>query len=104
MGLDTVELVMRWEEEFDIEISNEAAEHMLSVRDLRDFVLSEYQRSDRPSDADDIFRRIVQITADQLGLKTEEIGLDTTFVDDLGADRPGWLARWWQERSTQRRS
>ena len=41
MGLDTVELVMAFEEEFDVEISNEAAEGILSVRNVRDFVLSE---------------------------------------------------------------
>jgi acyl carrier protein len=31
MGLDTVELVMEFEEEFDIEIPNTAAENMVTV-------------------------------------------------------------------------
>jgi acyl carrier protein len=86
MGLDTVELVMGFEEEFDIEISNEAAERILSARDVRDLVLSEYQRLGRPADPDDVFQRIVTVTAHLLGVRAERITLDTEFVRDLGAD------------------
>jgi acyl carrier protein len=86
MGLDTVELVMAFEEEFDIEISNETAERILSVRDVRDLVLSEYRRLNRTLDSDDIFRRIVRVTAECLGVRAERVTLDTAFVDDLGAN------------------
>jgi acyl carrier protein len=85
MGLDTVELVLGFEEEFDIEISNEAAERIVSVRDVRDLVLSEYQRLGRTHDPDDIFRRIVRVTAECLGVRAERITLETEFVRDLGA-------------------
>ena len=37
-SLDTVELVMAFEEEFDIEIPDEAAEKILTVKDAIDYV------------------------------------------------------------------
>lgn len=39
-SLDTVELVMALEEEFDLEITDEEAEAMLSVRSIVDYVES----------------------------------------------------------------
>jgi acyl carrier protein len=38
MGLDTVELVMALEEKFGVEIPDDAAEKMLTVRDIIDFI------------------------------------------------------------------
>ena len=46
MGLDTVELVMAYEEAFDIAISDEAAERMVTVRDVIDYVYSQVEHSD----------------------------------------------------------
>lgn len=37
-SLDTVELVMAFEEEFDIEIPDDAAEKILTVKDAIDFI------------------------------------------------------------------
>ena len=37
-SLDTVELVMAFEEEFDIEIPDDAAETILTVKDAIDFI------------------------------------------------------------------
>ncbi|MBI4470173.1 MAG: acyl carrier protein [Acidobacteria bacterium] len=37
-SLDTVELVMRFEEEFEMEIPDEDAEKILSVRDAFDYI------------------------------------------------------------------
>ncbi len=39
-SLDTVELVMAFEEEFGIEIPDEAAEKILSVKDAVDYIVS----------------------------------------------------------------
>jgi acyl carrier protein len=39
-SLDTVELVMAFEEEFGIEIPDEAAEKILSVKDAADYIKS----------------------------------------------------------------
>ncbi|MDX9785491.1 MAG: acyl carrier protein [Desulfobacterales bacterium] len=39
-SLDLVELIMSMEEEFDIEISDEKAEQMVTVKDAIDYVLA----------------------------------------------------------------
>lgn len=46
MGLDTVELVMAFEEAFEIDIPNEAAERMVTVRDVIDYVYSRVEHAD----------------------------------------------------------
>lgn len=86
MGLDSVELVMDFEKEFDIEIPNATAEAMTTPRHVRDFVLSEYARLGRQADFEDGFDRIQAITARITALKPEKIGLDSHFVEDLGID------------------
>ena len=40
-SLDTVELVMAFEEEFDCEIPDEAAEKILTIKDAIDFIESQ---------------------------------------------------------------
>ena len=86
MGLDTVELVMAFEENFGIEISNEAAEAMITVRDVRDFIAAEYQRQHRSVDPEAIFEKIRDITVAHLNVRPEIVTLDASFVEDLGAD------------------
>ncbi len=36
--------------------------------------------------ANDIFARVKELIAEQLGIDEEEIALESSFVDDLGAD------------------
>ena len=86
MGMDTVEIVVDFEKEFKIEISDDAAVKMVTLRDVREFVLAEYQRLGRPVDPDEIFQRIRAVTANFTTVKLEKIGLDTRFIDDLGLD------------------
>ena len=86
MGLDTVELVMSFEEAFGIEIPNELAAEMATPRDVRDFVLAEYARLGRPADPDAIFDKIRDLTVEIGGLKPEGVTLDSQFVHDLGLD------------------
>jgi len=81
MGLDTVELVLEFEEKFGVEIPNAIAETMVTPRVVRDFIVPEYQRLGRPADPEDIFERIRDITVHVSG-----ITLDTAFVEDLGLD------------------
>jgi acyl carrier protein len=44
-SLDTVELVMALEEEFDIEIPDEAAEKILTVQDAVDYISNEVSKA-----------------------------------------------------------
>ncbi len=86
MGLDTVELVMAFEEEFGIEVTNEVAEKMVSVRDVRDFVVAEIERHGGAVDPEDVLERIRTVTMKISNVDRSTIHLDTKFVDDLGLD------------------
>ena len=48
MGLDIVELVMRVEDTFGIDIPDEEASRILTPDDLRDFILTRVELSDEP--------------------------------------------------------
>jgi acyl carrier protein len=86
MGLDTVELLLAFEEEFDIEFSDEVAGELTTVRDVRDFLVSEHQRLGRAADPQDIFVRIAKVTHRLVGGAPERITLDAAFVEDLRMD------------------
>ena len=77
---------MAFEEEFGIEIPNEAAEGMVFVRDVRDFMVTEICRGGGLVDPDDVFERIRMITANISNVDRSKIQLDTKFVDDLRLD------------------
>ncbi len=35
---------------------------------------------------DDIFEKVKKVVVDQLGVEPDEVNIDSTFIDDLGAD------------------
>jgi acyl carrier protein len=86
MGLDTVELVMEFEEEFDIEIPNTAAENMVTVGDVVEFIRLELTRRGCAADANDIFERVRRLSAGKANIDPDEITPTTSFVEDLGLD------------------
>jgi acyl carrier protein len=86
MGLDSVELVMSFEEEFEIEIPDAVAEKMITVGDVVDFVMLELVRSGRECDPLDIFLRVRKRTVDIMPVDPDMITRSTKFVDDLGID------------------
>ena len=97
MGLDTVELVMRFEEGFGITIPDAVAERMMTPRDVADYVETELKRAApgravaaaevRPDmTRAEIAGIIREITLDQLGIDPADYGEDKTFVEDFGAD------------------
>lgn len=70
MGLDTVELVMRWEETFQIEISNSTAEKLVTVNEAIDLVVGMVKAEAEPSFCPP--RRAVELVIASL----HEIGVD----------------------------
>jgi len=82
MGLDTVELVMAFEEAFDIHIEDSDAAKMTTPGHVTEYVSQQVQENDQSI----ILRRIIEITSAQLGIPIEKINKDSHFVEDLGAD------------------
>ena len=89
MGLDSVELVMAFEEEFEIEITDQEAQHIITVGDARDCILGKLQaRAADPSaiDPEEVWLRVKRIVVYHLGLKPEKVTPEAGFVDDLGVE------------------
>ena len=63
MGLDSVELVLAIEEDFQIEISNEVTARVLSVRHMRDLIVDELRRVGREANPDAVFSRLRGISS-----------------------------------------
>ncbi len=87
MGLDTVELIMAVEEDFDLEIPDAAAEKMITVGDMHSFLVSELRRRGQ-ADIDErvVLDRLREIICTQFGVKAELVVPEARFVQDLRAD------------------
>ena len=86
MGLDTVELVIRVEKEFDIEIPNADAARLVTVGDLHGYVVGTLRLQGRIESRDTVYEQLRDIICEQLGVKAEVAIPSAHFVDDLGAD------------------
>jgi acyl carrier protein len=87
MGLDTVELLMAVEENFDIEIPDDIASTLETVGLLHRFVVSQLQRRQllRVDEAA-VFSEIRDLICNQTGVEPERIVPDAYFVKDLRLD------------------
>lgn len=86
MGLDTVELVMAFEEEFALEIPDAAAENMVTVGEAVDWIVGELKRLGRPVSPEDVFARVRKRTVEQSNVDPSRVRRETRFIDDLGLD------------------
>lgn len=86
VGLDSVELVMAFEEEFAIAIPNEAAERLQTIGDVADYVTARLAAEGRPRDRDAVLALVCIITCDQCGTTLDRVDETTSFVRDLGID------------------
>ncbi len=83
MGLDTVELVMAFEEAFDVEIPDDAAENIVTMRDVIDYVYAHIDQTKWTRDQ--VREQVRAITSDHL-IVDPNFSDDASFIDDLGAD------------------
>jgi acyl carrier protein len=87
MGLDIVELVMKVEEHFEIEIPDAEAAKLETVGLLHGYIVWELDRLGRfNGDRDEVYARLRKVICDQLGIHPDEVVPSARFVDDLGAD------------------
>lgn len=83
MGLDTVELVMAVEEEFDIEISDADAARLISVGDMQEYVMQTLQSRGTSTDEHAIWERLRTLIVEQLGVRPDEVKREAEFIRDL---------------------
>ena len=90
MGLDSVELVMHVEEEFEIEIPDDEASAMRTVGQVHECIIrliTAKADNAEPPDRDAVMRKLVDIVVMQLSVKPDEVTPNARFVEDLGIDR-----------------
>ena len=83
MGLDTVELILRVEEDFEIEIPNEIAEKLTTPRKFIDYVMSHPKFREAPPPREYIADRIWSIIEDVVGVSRKDYHEDSRIVDDM---------------------
>lgn len=84
MGLEVVELIMRIEEEFDIEIPDKDAERLTTVGHIADYVSERSQVSLRRHS--EIWERVRAIVIDELAVPENKVMRDARLVEDLDLD------------------
>ncbi len=85
MGLDLVEMVYRIEEEFEITIPDEAAEKMITPRNVIDYLMNRPEISEKWS-RDYVSMTIWQIIKDETGVSQKDFNDDSRFIEDMGLD------------------
>jgi acyl carrier protein len=88
MGLDTVELIMRVEEEFEIEIADDEAGTLETAGDICDCVARHKSAwgFDGPKGREELWPQVRRIISDELSVLEEQITPSSNIVLDLGAD------------------
>lgn len=92
MGLDTVELVMAAERQFQIEVSNAEADRWRTVGDMHAGVMALLEERFAAEgralrvDPDITWALLRDLVVEELGVKPEQVQPDAEFVRDLGAD------------------
>ncbi len=84
MGLDSVELVMGWEEAFGIDIPDAAVERMQTVRDAADWIAARVgARPLAPCRTHRAFHRLRRVLRDELGVPRGAVRPETRMVELL---------------------
>jgi len=84
MGLDSVELVMAFEDAFELEIPNAEAERMQTIGLTTDLITARLLAMGRPMARDRVLAMVCVVTADQCGTTLDRLTEDTSFINDLG--------------------
>jgi acyl carrier protein len=88
MGLDSVELVMAWEEHFGIDVPNERAATWdtprLAILGIADLI--RLQPSARKWTPEEIERDVCAIIVEQIAIERSDFTLDSHFIRDMGID------------------
>ncbi len=83
MGLDIIELIVRIEKEYEIEIPNLEAEKIITVGDCYEIII---QKKTNLIRSEESFLKLKKLVADQTGVEINKINYDTNIINDLRLD------------------
>ena len=86
MGLDSVELVLRFEESLGITIPNAVAETLATPAEVITFAMSELQRLGHTPLRHHVAEIVRLVTIDSIGIKPKHYRENARFVEDFGID------------------
>jgi acyl carrier protein len=86
MGLDIVELIMRIEEEFGIEIPNENAETFTTARTVIDYLTNLHEFSEHSRPREYIADKVWLIIEEVVGIDRRDHNEDSRFIEDMAMD------------------
>lgn len=86
MGLDLVELVMRVEEEFEIEIPDVEAEKMITPKHVIDYVIKQPNVRNKRLPRDLIASEVWEMIEDEGGVTRNDFDENSHFIEDMGMD------------------
>jgi acyl carrier protein len=86
MGLDTVELILQLEKEFDIDILDEDAVAIQTVGNLADYLETRTRGLDTQVSKELALGRLKEILEKEYGVEERKINATSRFVSDLGLD------------------
>ena len=89
MGLDSVELILRIEEEFDVEIADDEASAIVTVGDLYKCLVKKWDaksKSARRSAREPTWQTLCDVIVDEQGVQPERITPNAEIVKGLGID------------------
>jgi hypothetical protein len=86
MGLDTVELVIRFEESLGISMPDSAAQRMSTPSDVIDYAMVELQAQGQTPIRCHVAEIVRLLTLDQSGMRANQYREDGRFVEDFGMD------------------
>jgi hypothetical protein len=86
MGLDSVELIIRFEESLGITIPNASAEQLQTPADVIDFAMSELQRLGHTPMRYHVAEIVRLVTVDSVGINPKQYRESARFIEDFGID------------------
>jgi hypothetical protein len=86
MGLETVELVISWEQEFGITIPNSVASTLITPAQASDAIECLLNSSGKPRDRSAIEAIVRTTTLEISGMNPDDYRIDGRFVQDFGLD------------------
>ncbi|HEX8287023.1 MAG TPA: hypothetical protein VF556_03455 [Pyrinomonadaceae bacterium] len=86
MGLDLVELVMRFEEEFETDIPDQAAGTLFTAGDTIDYLMTKPEVRNKYLTREAVARKVWLIIEDEIGIDVSEYNEKSRFIEDMHID------------------